>query len=1133
MMPIKNGYFIILILFLISPGSSFGQLGSWQFKNYSIEDDLPNNAISSIIQDSLEYIWIGTENGLSRYNGVDFHNYFNEIDDSTSLPGNSVNKLYVDSKNRLLIGTSDGFCLYNLKHDNFYRIFSDGRIAVRDIIEDHQGIIWVATEGSGLLKFSNDLKLLKQYNKSNSANRILDNYIWRLFEEDNLVWIGTLDGRLIYFDKKTETFSQVEEYGHNNGHITAINKDNDNNLIILSDDAGLAKIIRTDNSKGKYKVIRYEKVNFRLMTMIKRPNGEFWLSHLGGLLVFNSGKNLFYSLHEDPRYAGLDSGFGAISIFIDKQQNIWLGGANNGIAFISNSYKQFYNCVNPEFQSSVVSEIIINSSNQLIAGTGDDGIFVKDPNQNAFIQSNAFNLFTKSTVEKSCVYKIIETSKNNYLVATYRGLFLYNSLTNKIEYYHIGYGVQDGLNNNHVNDILKIDKNIYWLATNGGGINTLNLKSREFGYITKENEERTDSSLISNYCITFLKDHIGNIWIGTYNGLSIFDPLKKQFQNFLHVKNDSNSLSHNWVYCIYEDSEKRIWIGTPSGLNLYIPETKKFRVFDKNTGLADNLINGIVEDNNKQLWISTGKGISKISLADYTCKSFNKDDGIKILQFSRGAIYKDQAGNIFMGGKGGILAFHPDSIRYNPNFPSVQITSIRILNKEVTSVSAPDILPEEIVCLNEIKIPYNQNVITLEFTAFNYINAYKNAYAYKLEGFDKNWQYINYKREVTYTNLNPGEYLFRVKASNNDGVWNENGDTLRIVILPPWWKTLFFKIFILFSVAGISLGSYFYRINNLKKQKVHLESLIKVRTREVEEKNTELVQQTEELNAINTILEEHQQYIEKQAEELRVNSENLQKANKQLIEKQEMILSQAENLKETNQKLTVLNATKDKFFSIIAHDLKNPFNSILGFSEVLLVEFKGLTEEKKQLFIEHIHESSKRIYKLLDNLLQWARTQTGNTRFKPEVFSLSEAIDSNYDLVIDTLKEKEIKLIKELPENTDVLADRNMIDTVIRNLLGNAIKFTEKGEISTHIKVNEEYLEISITDSGVGISENVLNRIFEIDQVKSTKGTRGEQGSGLGLLICKEFVQINGGDITVKSIKGKGTTFTFTVPRSK
>jgi signal transduction histidine kinase len=1118
---------IILILFIASV-SSFGQLENWQLKKYDIDDGLPNNANIIIIQDSLEYIWIGTQNGLSKFNGVTFRNYFNEIGDSTSLPGNYVNKLFIDSKNRLFIGTSDGLCYYNIEHDNFTWISSIDRVSVQDITEDKDGSYWVGTQGNGLFKISKNFQKLKQYNTSNEKSRIIGNFVWRLFVDDNLLWIGTLDGRLIYFDKTEESFTEFKEFGNNNGFISAISNDNANNLIVLSDDSGLAKIIRTNNPRKKFEVMRYKNMNYRVMTMLKRPNGEFWLTYLGGIVAFNSEKDNFYNIHSNPKYAGLDFETGVWSVFIDKQQNIWIGG--NGLNLISYSYKHFYYFMNPEFKSSIVSEIFRNSRNELILGTDISGIYKKNPNNPSFNRCNYFNIFNKSKVEPSYIFKILETPENNYLVATYRGLFICNPSTNTIEYFHKDNIQSNGLNNNHVNDILQVNNNTYWLATNGGGINIFNSQTKKFKYLMQDDEMKRDSSLINNYCISLLKDHTGKIWIGTYNGLTIYNPANNKFQNFLHDENDNQSISHDWVYYIYEDSEKKIWLGTPNGLNLYIPKSNKFKVFTKQNGLGDNLINGIIEDDKKQLWISTGNGISKISMHDYSCKSYDKDDGLKVLHFARGAIYKDQEGFLYMGGKDGLITFHPDSITFNPNPPVVRITAIKILNQVISSKTHPDILPKELICLKKIAIPYNKSVITLEFTAFNYINTFKNKYAYKLTGFDNDWQYIENRREVTYTNLNPGKYNFQVKASNNDGIWNEEGTSLQIIILPPWWKTLFFKTTVVLAVIGLSVGFYFYRINSLEKQKVYLESLVKERTREVEEKNSQLLQQAIDLNDINTALEENQQRVEEQAEELRVNSDNIKIANELLKEKQALILKQSEDLQEKNHKLTILNATKDKFISIIAHDLKGPFNAILGFSELLMLKYNTLSDDKKQKYITLIFESSHRIFKLLENLLQWARTQTGTIQFNPEVFDFNTIVERNFAFFKEMLEEKQISFIEKLPDAANVFADSNMIDTVLRNLLANAIKFTEKGEITISATPNERHLEVSVSDTGIGIPEEQLSGIFEIDRTMSTHGTRGETGSGLGLLICKEFIEKNGGHIHVKSKPNKGSTFTFTIP---
>ncbi len=280
--------------------------------------------------------------------------------------------------------------------------------------------------------------------------------------------------------------------------------------------------------------------------------------------------------------------------------------------------------------------------------------------------------------------------------------------------------------------------------------------------------------------------------------------------------------------------------------------------------------------------------------------------------------------------------------------------------------------------------------------------------------------------------------------------------------------------------------------------------------------NEEVLQQSEELTA--------------QAEEIHVHVENLREANELLIDEQRVIEMQSKQLKEVNEQLTILNTTKDKFFSIIAHDLKNPFNSILGFSEMLYFKYEKLSEDKKHKYIEAIHLSSKKVFELLENLLQWARTQTKNIAFHPEEFELKEVVVSNIELMKELLEKKQIIINNNLPEDIKIYADQNMIKTVIRNLLSNSIKFTEKGKITIDLSVNSDFCKVMISDTGIGIPDSELESIFEIGYSKSTPGTHDESGTGLGLIICKEFVEKNGGSIGVESVIDKGSRFYFTLP---
>jgi signal transduction histidine kinase len=337
----------------------------------------------------------------------------------------------------------------------------------------------------------------------------------------------------------------------------------------------------------------------------------------------------------------------------------------------------------------------------------------------------------------------------------------------------------------------------------------------------------------------------------------------------------------------------------------------------------------------------------------------------------------------------------------------------------------------------------------------------KNHFAYKMEGFDEDWIYSGTKSEVTYTNLNPGDYVFHVKGSNNDGVWNETGTSINIAVLPPWWKTLWFKLIITCFAAIILTSYYFYRISQLKNQKAILEKTVAIKTSELKE----------------------------------------------------------------------LNASKDKFFSIIAHDLKSPFNTIIGFSDLLNEEIKSENTLKIKEYARSINVSAVQTFKLLENLLEWAKSQLGKIKFNPEHLQVLKLAEEEFLVLRDMALEKNIILLHNIDPHVEIMADKNMIRTVLRNLISNGIKFTNReGKVEVKASVIGEMVVIAVRDSGIGMSEETMAGLFKIDANVSTPGTENEKGTGLGLFLCKEFVEKHGGKISAESHPGMGSVFIVKLP---
>jgi signal transduction histidine kinase len=564
-----------------------------------------------------------------------------------------------------------------------------------------------------------------------------------------------------------------------------------------------------------------------------------------------------------------------------------------------------------------------------------------------------------------------------------------------------------------------------------------------------------------------------------------------------------------------------MWFGTDGrGLNNLNMKTNKFTSFSVKDGLPDKSIKAILEDDDYNLWISTTNGLSKFNPKTRSFHNYDFTDGLQDYSFSS-AHCKSSDGRLLFGGPNGFNIFNPKSFKTNNNPPQVVITDFKVYNSSVAvgqEIDGNIILKKTIFDADTIILSHQINIFAIEFAALDFTNPEKNKYAYKMEGFDNQWQNTNAKnRTATYTNLDPGTYTFRVRASNNDGIWNEHGASISITILPPWWKTKWFKLLILLIFISSIYFAYYLRVEMYRKKEKELTVLVR--------------QRTQEISQANNILLERQTRIEEYAEELRTHTENLSEANSLLKAKQILIETQAKQLQDTNEQLLVLNSTKDRFFSIIAHDLRNPFHTVSGFAEILINDYKKLSPEKIERFLSLIYTSSLSGHNLLENLLQWSRSQTGRISYSPAKLNLTAIAEETISLLEGNARSKNITLQSLIDQNITVLADENMLKTIFRNLVSNAIKFTpENGTVTIKAASSNLQVEVTVADTGVGIPKENLSLLFRIDATVTTKGTANEAGTGLGLILCKEFIEKHHGKIWVESEEGKGSQFKFTLP---
>ena len=652
------------------------------------------------------------------------------------------------------------------------------------------------------------------------------------------------------------------------------------------------------------------------------------------------------------------------------------------------------------------------------------------------------------------------------------------------------YTHQQGLCSDAIRCITIDRHNNLWFGSYGGGISKFDGKT--FTNYSKGSGLSSDNV----FCIT--EDRNGILWIGTDGGgVTRFDG--KTFTHFT-VK---EGLSHNLVSSVLEDNKNNLWFGTlGGGITFY--DGRHFTKYTEKDGLTGNYVNSLFQDRRGNIWIGTRMGPNIISSEKLEnkpikaempiFKNYSYEDGFLGIDCNFASTFEDREGTIWIGASNRLTAIHPNGEAPDSLAPNVVLTDVNLFNEDIPWIKLENKRDSSFVLANGVKVgkirfnkiskwyyvpeglslPYNNNYLTFKFIGISQSHALKIRYQFQLEGQDINWSGLTDHTEVSYGNLTPGNYRFKVKAMNSEGVWS-NECNYSFSIRPPWWKTWLF--YVLSALSFIS-GIFIY---------------IKWRERELEQQNSEL-----------------EKKVEEQTHELKAKNEELLIAN--------------HNLQDTNSE-------KDKFFSIIAHDVRGPLGSFLSLTEIMAEEIEQFTKEEVREMTKTMKKSAANLFELLGNLLEWARMQRGLTSYSPQKIVVSELITESSEILLQTAQNKSITVTTNVPADLEVVADRNMLSSVIRNITSNAVKFTPKsGKITiSAVEIGNGMVEFRIKDSGIGMDPQMVKDLFRINVNNRRHGTEGESSTGLGLLLCKDFVERLGGEIWIESEVLKGTTIHFTL----